>query len=118
MVVIQQPSPMIVHQKYPLNAGPALERLRQSFITPGEDFFVRTHGTTPIVDKDLYRVHVDGLVKRPLELPLDHLQFDFPAKTIVATLQCAGSRRNELLVVKPIPGEVPWGGEAISTAVW
>jgi len=37
---------MIVHQKYPLNAGPALDRLHQSFITLGEDFFVRTHGTT------------------------------------------------------------------------
>src|SRR5205814_1968465 len=63
-------------------------------------------------------VLVDGLVERSLKLPLDQLQFDFPSKTIVATLQCAGSRRNELQTVKPIPGEVPWGGEAISTAVW
>ena len=79
MMVIQQPSPMIVHQKYPLNAGPALERLRQSFITPGEDFFVRTHGTTPTVDRDHYHILVDGLVERSLELPLGQLQFDFPA---------------------------------------
>jgi sulfite oxidase len=38
--------------------------------------------------------------------------------TLPATLQCAGNRRTELMAVAPIPGELGWGAEAISTAKW
>src|SRR5262249_28072208 len=31
---------------------------------------------------------------------------------------CAGHRRDELATVEPIPGEIPWGAEAIGNAVW
>jgi sulfite oxidase len=36
----------------------------------------------------------------------------------VATLVCAGNRRAELMTVRPIPGQVPWGPATISTAEW
>jgi sulfite oxidase len=36
----------------------------------------------------------------------------------VATLQCAGNRRQDLMEVAPIPGEVPWSAGAIGTAEW
>jgi sulfite oxidase len=61
---------------------------------------------------------VTGLVGTPLILPLDQLQRDFASKTIVATLQCAGNRRNELADIAPIPGEHIWEATAISTAEW
>jgi sulfite oxidase len=31
---------------------------------------------------------------------------------------CAGNRRDELITLKPVPGETPWGAEAVSNAAW
>src|SRR5690606_5247638 len=36
----------------------------------------------------------------------------------LATLACAGLRRAELEAWQPIPGELPWGSEPISTGRW
>jgi sulfite oxidase len=36
----------------------------------------------------------------------------------MATLQCAGHRRDELAAFRPIPEEIPWGAETIGNAVW
>ena len=107
----------LVRSQRPFNAGPPPERLRSSFVTPVEDFFVRNHGDVPEIDPTAYRLRVDGAVERPLELSLADLQ-RVPRREVTATLQCAGNRRQELALEKPIPGELPWGGEAISTATW
>jgi sulfite oxidase len=37
---------------------------------------------------------------------------------VVATLQCAGTRRAGLIAVRDIPGEAPWGSGATGTASW
>jgi sulfite oxidase len=37
---------------------------------------------------------------------------------LAATLQCAGNRRDQLMSVEAITGEVPWSIEAISNATW
>jgi len=57
-------------------------------------------------------------VRRPLSLSLGELQREFPAAEVPATLQCAGNRRDELIRVRPVPGETPWGAGAISHARW
>ena len=57
-----------------------------------------------------------GLVERPLSLSLEELR-RFEVRELVVTLQCAGNRRNELMAVRDIPGEIPWGPGAIGTAV-
>ena len=31
---------------------------------------------------------------------------------------CAGNQRAEMMTVRPIPGQVPWGPATISTAEW
>lgn len=107
----------LVRSERPFNAGPPPERLRASFVTPVEDFFVRNHGDVPEVDPAAFRLRVGGAVARPLELALADLE-RFPRREVTATLQCAGNRRDELVREKPIPGELPWGAEAISTARW
>src|SRR5260370_42203117 len=61
---------------------------------------------------------VTGQVLFPLALSLDELRMHFPLSTIIATLQCAGHRRDELAAMQPIPGEIPWGAEALGNAVW
>ncbi len=109
---------ILVRQETPFNAGPPLPLLREAFVTPTERFFVRSHGDVPAVDLASYRLTVAGLVERPLSLSLAAIQADFPRHTVLATLQCAGNRRQDLIEVEPIPGELAWGAEAISTASW
>jgi len=109
---------MRVHQTDPLNVGAPVEVIRQTFVTPQEYFFVRNHGTLPKVDVDRYHLIVTGRVQVPLELSLDELRTRFPASSVMATLQCAGHRRDELAAVRPIPGEIPWGAETIGNALW
>src|SRR5256712_6316416 len=111
-------SQLIVHQEQPLNAEPPGDLLRQSFLTPEEHFYVRTHGSIPAVDPTSYRLLITGMVQRKRELSLDELRSMSPVHTVTATLQCAGNRRDELIAVKPIPGEVPWRAEVIGTAQW
>ncbi len=72
----------------------------------------------PQIDPAVCRLRVGGLVAHPLELTAASLRADFPAHTVAATLQCAGSRRDELAQVEPIPGETPWMGNAVSHGVW
>jgi sulfite oxidase len=118
MTVHPMKSSLIVHQKQPLNAEPTGDILRQSFLTPQELFFVRTHGTIPTVDASSYRLLITGMVQRQLEFSLDELQSLSPPHSVTATLQCAGNRRDELMTVRPMPGQVPWEGNAISTTIW
>ena len=107
----------LIRQESPFNAGPPPDRLRASFVTPVEDFFVRNHGGVPEVDAASFRLTVGGAVERPLELSLAELD-RFPRRELTATLQCAGNRRQELAERRPIPHELPWGVEAVSTARW
>jgi sulfite oxidase len=109
---------MLVHQTSPLNIGAPLGLIRQAFITPQDCFFVRNHGAVPHVNVHRYRLSVTGWVQVPLALSLDELRAHFPASTMMATLQCAGHRRDELAAVHSIPGEIPWGAETIGNAVW
>src|SRR5712692_2362917 len=111
-------SQLIVHQEQPFNAEPPGDLLRQSFLTPQQHFFVRTHGSIPAVDPTSYHLLITGMVQRRRELSLDELRSMSPVHTVTATLQCAGNRRDELMAVKPIPGEVPWRADVIGTAKW
>lgn len=108
----------IVRQAAPFNGGPPLAALIETPITPEELFFVRNHAPVPEIDADTFRLSVGGLVERPLELSLDDLKREFLHHAVEATLQCAGNRRDELMAVREIPGEVPWGAEAIGNARW
>ena len=108
----------IFRQSEPPNGGPPPALMLRDFTTPEDLFYVRNHGPTPSPDPATYRLSVKGLVTRELLLTVEELRRDFPAHTVPATLQCAGNRRDALIRVAPIPGEVPWGGEAISHGTW
>ena len=108
---------LVVHTDEPFNAGPPLHRLIEAPVTPNDLFYVRNHGNVPAIAAERYRLSITGLVREPVSLSLDDLR-QFPEHTLVATLQCAGNRRHELMAYAPIPDELPWGDDAISTAVW
>ena len=108
----------VVRQENPFNAGPPPRLLNQTYITPTNLFFVRSHGNVPEVDIDSYRLEISGRVSRPLTLSLGDLKDNFERVDVSATLQCAGNRREELMAVESIPNELGWGVEAISHAAW
>lgn len=108
----------IVRSEDPLSGGPPGEVLVASFITPTDAFFVRNHAPIPVVDLEAFRLRVGGLVAKRASFSLDELASHFPFVEVDATMQCAGNRRDELIAIKPVTGEVQWGAEAISTAKW
>lgn len=109
---------LIVHTTAPLNAEPPAAVLAADEITASDAFYCRNHGAIPDIAADQWRLRVDGTVANPLTVTLDQLTTEFIAHEVVATLMCAGNRRAELLVHRPIPGKEPWGPGAISTAAW
>ena len=108
---------LITRKDDPFNAGPSLEQQRRSYLTPRSLFFVRNHGDVPEIEVDAFRLRVGGLVRRPLELSLDELN-QFPSASVVATIECAGNRRREMMNYEMIDEQIHWDHEAISTATW
>jgi sulfite oxidase len=111
-------SDFVVRQEKPFNGGSPAAQLRRSFITPGEHFFVRSHAPVPHVDATSYRLAVGGMVRSPMSFSLAELRSRFAPRRLVATLQCAGNRRDELLALGEIPGELVWAADAIGNADW
>ncbi|MDN3359217.1 sulfite oxidase [Actinomadura sp. DC4] len=109
---------MIVHTAEPYNAEAPMTTLAECALTPVEAFYARNHGPVPDLDPDVWRLELTGLLDRPQSLSLERLRAGFAPREVVATVQCAGNRRAGLLAVHDIPGEIPWGSGAISTARW
>jgi DMSO/TMAO reductase YedYZ molybdopterin-dependent catalytic subunit len=95
------------------NRGMPLEALRYD-ITPTGLHYLLVHFDIPAVDATTWRLRLDGLVDRPLELDLDDLRAR-PRQTVPVTLECAGNGRARL---EPRPLSNPWLLEAIGTAEW
>src|SRR5262245_10885362 len=66
--------------------------LLDSFITPNELFYVRSHMPVPQVDASTWALKIGGEVNSPISLTLDEIK-KLPAVTITATLECAGNGR-------------------------
>jgi DMSO/TMAO reductase YedYZ molybdopterin-dependent catalytic subunit len=95
------------------NRGMPLEALRYD-VTPTGLHYLLVHFDIPAVDPATWRLRLDGLVERPLELGLDDLRAR-PRRTVPVTLECAGNGRARL---QPRPLSNPWLLEAIGTAEW
>jgi sulfite oxidase len=110
-------SDLIVHQEEPFNAETGLAALADP-VTATDAFYVRGHGAVPEIDPMTWRLRVDGLVDRALNLSLATLREAFREREVTATLQCAGNRRAGLVALRDIDGEAPWGPGATGTARW
>jgi sulfite oxidase len=102
-------------QTQPFNGEPRLDRLVESWITPNQYFFVRTHGTIPDIDLGTYALTVSGQVDRSLRFPLEELE-KLPRVSVTATLQCAENRRTGQARLKT--EGIPWEAGAVGTAEW
>lgn len=118
MLTLTPPADCCIYQAQPFNAVPSLSLLRRSFITPAEFFFARNHAPLPEVDPLTYRLTFTGQGIAPLTLSLADLRARFSRQRVVATLMCAGNRRQELVAQAPVPNELPWNEAALSTAEW
>ncbi|PRP88402.1 hypothetical protein PROFUN_03316 [Planoprotostelium fungivorum] len=116
----QEKSPsIIVRRESPYNAEPPKEALASQYITPVDSFYVRSHGDVPLIDENVYRLKVSGLVDHELSLSLEELKSNrFQQTTLVAPLQCAGNRRAELNKIASLGEELPWSEQAISNGEW
>ena len=88
-----------------------------SFITT-EGNYDRNHGPIPHIDASIHRVHVDGLVRQPIELSASQLKFQFPQHEVICALQCAGNRRHTMRTfIKEVSG-LDWGDGAVMNCRW
>src|SRR5256886_2790108 len=103
----------IIRGEAPLNLETPFEKL-DSFITPTESFYVRTHFPIPSIDRDAWWLRIEGEVEKPFAINYEEL-LDLEWKTIPATLECAGNNRSFL--ERKVKG-VQWGLGAVGTAEW
>src|SRR5438477_3888403 len=81
----------IVLSEEPLVLETPLEKL-DGFITPTKSFYVRTHFPVPKIDKNKWRLRIEGEVERPFEINFDDLT-KLESKKVPITLECAGNNR-------------------------
>jgi DMSO/TMAO reductase YedYZ molybdopterin-dependent catalytic subunit len=103
----------MVRGENPLNLEMPFEKL-DGFITPTEAFYVRTHFPIPKIDKNKWRLRVEGEVEKPFDLNYDEL-LKMESRTIPVTLECAGNNR---VFLEPKVKGVQWGLGAVGTAQW
>jgi DMSO/TMAO reductase YedYZ molybdopterin-dependent catalytic subunit len=103
----------IVRSEAPLNLETPFETV-ESFITPTESFYVRTHFPIPSIDRDAWWLHVEGEVEKPFVINYQEL-LALESVTIPATLECAGNNRSFL---EPKVKGVQWRLGAVGTAEW
>ena len=100
----------------PLNAETPPDKLIASFLTPQAHFYIRSHGAIPELG-DAHGILVHGMVRQSRTFTVADLKDAFPARTVVATMQCAGNRRAHLQGVAKTSGD-PWDVGAIGNAEW
>src|SRR6266550_617480 len=104
---------LIIRQKEPKNLEAPFDRI-DSYLTPTELFYIRSHFPTPDLDRASYRLHIDGAVRHPFTLSYEELR-NIRSETRVATLECAGNGR--VFLVPQVQG-AQWELGAVSNAEW
>src|SRR5262249_43984176 len=88
--------------------------LLNTYITPNDLLFVRSHYLATRVDLDSWTLTVDGAVSTPLRLTLADLR-KLPQAEATCVLQCAGNGRS---LFKPTMPGVQWRQGAVGNARW
>jgi len=112
---IRQSSPagLIIRQKEPTNLEMPFDQV-DSYLTPTELFYIRSHFPTPKLDLAGYRLRIDGAVRNPLALSYKELR-EMRSETRIATLECAGNGRVFLV---PQARGAQWELGAVGNAEW
>lgn len=109
---------LLVQGETPFNAEPRADLLGATQLTPNDLFYVRNHMPVPVIKEEDYRLEIVGVDGNVLgTFSMKDLKEKFEKRTVAATVQCAGNRRNELDRVKKVKGG-RWELGAISNAEW
>jgi DMSO/TMAO reductase YedYZ molybdopterin-dependent catalytic subunit len=113
-VVVAGKRAMILHNDRPEDLETPLAYL-DSYLTPNDAFFVRQHlPRPPAIDRAQFRLTVDGMVSKRVELSVADLE-KLPQQTVTAVIECAGNGRS--MYSPKIPG-IQWSRGAIGNAEW
>src|SRR3954447_24832080 len=104
---------LIIRQKEPNNLETPVDRV-DSFLTPAELFYIRSHSPAPKLELASYRLEIAGAGRSPFSLTNKELR-DIPAETRIATLECAGNSR--VFLVPQVQG-AQWELGAVGNAEW
>lgn len=89
--------------------------LLDSWLTPVEHFYVRSHMPTPVgLEAASWTLQLDGEVTTPVTLSLDELR-KMPSATVTTVLECAGNGR--AFFDPPVAG-IQWTRGAVGNARW
>ncbi|MEO8026916.1 MAG: molybdopterin-dependent oxidoreductase [Bryobacteraceae bacterium] len=86
----------------------------QHYLTPIENFYVRSHHYTPTVDLASWKLTIEGEVNKTVSLTMDDLK-KLPKVEAVAVCECAGNGRG--LFDPSMPG-LQWGYGSVGNAKW
>jgi DMSO/TMAO reductase YedYZ molybdopterin-dependent catalytic subunit len=104
---------LIVRERNPENLEFPFSALNK-FITSNEQFFVRSHFDVPKLERDTWRLVIEGRVKEPYEIGYEEL-LRMPSRTVTMTMECAGNSR---IFLSPKVGGLQWELGAVSNAEW
>src|SRR6202022_819954 len=104
---------LIIRQKEPTNLETPFDQV-DSFLTPTELFYIRSHFPAPTLDLASYQLRIDGAVRNPFSLSYKELQ-DIPSETRLDTLECAGNGR--VFLIPHVEG-AQWELGAVGNAEW
>src|SRR5437016_2780729 len=104
---------LIIRQQEPNNLETPLDQV-DSYLTPTELFYIRSHYLAPKLELASYQLCIDGAVRNPLSLSYKQLR-DMPSETRVATLECAGNGR--VFLIPQVAG-AQWELGAVGNAEW
>jgi sulfite oxidase len=88
--------------------------LLDSFLTPAQSFFVRSHMSVPQVDEAAWRLAIEGEIATPATISLAELK-GMPRANVTTTMECAGNGR--AFFDPPVAG-IQWRKGAVGTARW
>src|SRR6266849_4744013 len=104
---------LIIRQKEPTNLETTLDQV-DSYLTPTELFYIRSHFPAPKLERASYQLRIDGAVRKPLSLS-DKQMRDMASETKVGTLECAGNSR--VFLIPQVAG-AQWELGAVGNAEW
>ena len=104
---------LVVRQKSPLNLEFQFSTL-SDWLTPVDQYYVRSHFPAPDLSPDRWRLNVDGAVENALSLSLDDLR-SLKSASFAAVMECAGNGR---VFYEPVREGLQWQSGAVGNAEW
>src|SRR5258707_13271533 len=104
---------LIIRQKEPRNLESPFDQI-DSYLTPTELFYLRSHFPIPSLDRATYQLRIDGAVRHAFALSYEELR-SMRSETRVATLESGG--KSQVFIVPQVQG-AQWELVAVGNADW